>query len=75
MARASARRPDHATVRAPSLAVVTTLLDVLGLLLFAAGASAALWPLIGAASLLLAGAVITAGSALASHLAGRKAKG
>lgn len=62
-------------MRAPSLAVVTTLLDVLGLLLFAAGASAALWPLIGAASLLLAGVVITGGSALASHIAGRKAKG
>lgn len=62
-------------VRAPSLSVVTTLLDVLGLLLVSAGAAAALWPLIGAASLLLAGLVITGGSALASHVAGRKVKG
>lgn len=65
----------HARVRAPSIAAVTTLLDVLGLLLVAAGASAALWPLVGAASLIVAGLVVTGGSALAAHLAGRKVKG
>jgi hypothetical protein len=62
-------------VRAPSIAVVTTLLDVLGLLLVAAGAAAALWPLVGAAALILAGVIVTAGSALAAHVGGRKAKG
>lgn len=62
---------DHASVRPPSLAVVTMLLDVLGLLLLAAGAAAALWPLVGAAALLLAGLVVTGGSALASYVGGR----
>lgn len=48
-------------------ALVTTLLDVLGLLLLAAGAAALLWPLIGAGSLLAAGVVVLAGSALADR--------
>lgn len=59
--------PHHAKVRAPSLVVVTTLLDVLGLLLVAAGASAALWTLVGPAALALAGAVVLLGSALAAR--------
>lgn len=54
-------------MRAPSLAVVTTALDVLGLLLVAAGAGAALWALVGPAALALAGAVVILGSALAQR--------
>ena len=46
--------------------VVTTLLDALGLLLVAAGA-AAVWPVIGWASLLAAGVVILAGSQIAAR--------
>lgn len=42
--------------------VVTTLLDVLGLLLVAAGLAAAVQPWIGWACLLVAGAVVLAGS-------------
>lgn len=60
-------------VRAPSLVVVTTLLDVLGLLLIAAGAAAALWVLIGPAALALAGVVVILGSALAQRAAKRAA--
>lgn len=59
--------PHHGKVRAPSLVVVTTALDVLGLLLVAAGACAALWTLIGPAALALAGAVVLLGSALAAR--------
>lgn len=62
-------RPHHGKVRAPSLAVVTTALDVLGLLLLAAGASAALWALVGPAALALAGAVVLLGSALSQRAA------
>ena len=58
-------------MRAPSLVVVTTLLDVLGLLLVAAGASAALWTLVGPAALVLAGAVVLLGSALSQRTAKR----
>lgn len=43
--------------------VVTTALDVLGLLLVAAGLAAAVKPLVGWACLLVAGAVVLAGSA------------
>lgn len=42
--------------------LVTTLLDVLGLLLVAAGAAAALLPLVGWAGLAAAGVVVLAGS-------------
>lgn len=41
---------------------VTTLLDVLGLLLFAGGIAAALAPLIGWAVLAVAGVIVLAGS-------------
>lgn len=47
--------------------VVTTILDVLGLLLVAAGASAALWILVGPAALSAAGAIVLLGSALSSR--------
>lgn len=50
-------------------AVVTTLLDVLGLLLVAAGVAAFAWPLMGLGALLLAGLVVLAGSALAARAA------
>jgi len=50
--------------------LVTTLLDVLGLLLIAAGLAAALAPWIGWAALAAAGVVVLAGSQLAA-LAGR----
>lgn len=51
--------------------VVTTLLDVLGLLLVAAGAAAAaaMWLHLGWASLVVAGAVVLAGSRHASRVA------
>jgi hypothetical protein len=61
--------PHHGKVRAPSHAVVTTALDVLGLLLLAAGACAALWILIGPAALALAGGVVLIGSALSERAA------
>ncbi|WP_201260837.1 hypothetical protein [Embleya scabrispora] len=51
--------------------VVTTLLDVLGLLLVAAGAGAALVPLIGWAGLVASGAVVLVGSSAAARVAGR----
>ncbi len=60
-------------MRTPSLAVVTMLLDVLGLLLVAAGACAAAWYLIGPAALLAAGAVVLAGSAFAVRVAEQRA--
>ena len=47
--------------------VVTTLLDVLGLLLVAAGVAAAMRPVIGWASLLAAGVVVLAGSQIAAR--------
>lgn len=47
-------------------AIVTTLLDALGLLLWAAGATAALFPYIGWAALTVGGTVILAGSAFAA---------
>lgn len=54
-------------MRPPSLAFLTTLLDVIGLLLVAAGASAALWALVGPVALVAAGVIVLGGSALASH--------
>ncbi|WP_327073450.1 hypothetical protein OG196_16295 [Kitasatospora purpeofusca] len=48
---------------------VTTLLDVLGLLLLAAGAAAAAWLLIGWTCLAVAGAVVLAGSWLVDRRA------
>lgn len=59
--------PHHGKVSAPSRVAVTTILDVLGLLLVAAGASAALWTLVGPAALALAGAIVLLGSALAAR--------
>lgn len=49
--------------------LVTTLLDVLGLLLVAAGAAAALLPLLGWGALGVAGAVVLAGSWWAARAA------
>ncbi|MCX4752901.1 hypothetical protein [Kitasatospora purpeofusca] len=49
---------------------VTTLLDVLGLLLLAAGAAAAAWLLIGWTCLAVAGAVVLAGSWLVDRRGG-----
>jgi hypothetical protein len=51
--------------------VITDVLDVLGLLLLAAGLAAAMFPLIGWACLALAGVVILAGSLLASTRPGK----
>lgn len=48
--------------------MLTDLLDVLGLLLLAAGAAAAVFPLIGWAALVVAGAVVLAGSQLAERV-------
>lgn len=48
--------------------LVTTTLDTLGLLLVAAGAGAALYPLIGWAALAGSGAVVLTGSWLAARL-------
>lgn len=61
--------PHHARVRPPSLAFLTTLLDVIGLLLVAAGASAALWALVGPVALIVGGLIVLAGSALAQRAA------
>lgn len=57
----------RARVRPLSLAFLTTLLDVIGLLLVAAGASAALWTLVGPAALAAGGAVVLCGSAIADR--------
>lgn len=48
------------------------LLDVLGLMLLAAGACAALWLLVGPPALVAAGAVLLGGSALADHRARKR---
>jgi hypothetical protein len=47
--------------------VVTTLLDVLGLLLVAAGVAASVAPFLGWACLAVAGVVVLAGSLLAAR--------
>lgn len=47
--------------------MVTTVLDALGLLLVAAGATAALWGPIGAPALAAGGVVVLAGSWLAAR--------
>jgi hypothetical protein len=49
------------------LTLVTTLLDALGLMLVASGATAALWGLIGASALAAGGIVVLAGSWLAAR--------
>lgn len=48
-------------------AVITSLLDTLGILLISAGAGAALWPVNPGLGLASAGALITASSYLASR--------
>lgn len=52
--------------------LVTSLLDVLGVLLLAAGAAAAVYPLIGWACLMLAGVMVIAASQLAVELQRRR---
>jgi len=52
--------------------LVTTLLDVAGLGLVAAGACAAVFPLIGWAGLMVSGGVVLAGSYLAARLGGHR---
>ncbi|MFD8581516.1 hypothetical protein ACFV2A_01365 [Streptomyces californicus] len=54
---------------------LTTWLDMLGLVLIAAGAAAGLHPLIGWASLAVGGAVVLAGSAYAARQATAVRKG
>ncbi|WP_242890245.1 hypothetical protein [Actinomadura litoris] len=49
--------------------LMTTLLDVAGLGLVAAGAAAAVWPWLGGAGLAVAGGVVLAGSWAAARLA------
>lgn len=53
--------------------LVTLLLDALGLLLFAAGLTAAVYPLIGWSGLILAGVVIVGGVRLAEYVGRRGA--
>ena len=53
------------------MALATTLLDVLGLLLLAFGAAAALFPVAGWAAAGVAGVVVLAGSWLAARSAGK----
>lgn len=53
--------------------LLTSLLDVLGLLLVAAGVGAAVFSLIGWAALAAAGVVVIGGSLLSSHLSTPKA--
>ena len=50
--------------------LVTTLLDVLGLLLLAAGMGAAAWLAIGPSALIVSGVVILVGSWLGARLGG-----
>lgn len=54
--------------------LLTTLLDIAGLALLAAGAAAAVWPWIGAAGLAVAGVVVLAGSWLATRLGGGESR-
>ena len=51
--------------------LITTLLDVLGLLLLAAGAAAAVFPWLGWAALAVAGVVLLAGSWASTKLVER----
>lgn len=55
--------------------VVTTILDVIGLLLLAAGFAAAVFPLVGWVALGVAGGVVLIGSWLADREARAKDKG
>ena len=52
--------------------LVTTLLDVAGLLLVAAGAGAAVFPVLGYAALAVAGAVLLVGSQVAVRLGSKR---
>ncbi|HEY9413505.1 MAG TPA: hypothetical protein VIQ30_01995 [Pseudonocardia sp.] len=54
--------------------LMTSILDVLALLLLAAGAAAAAFPAIGWASLAVAGVVLLVGSQVAARLSGREAQ-
>lgn len=54
---------------------VTTALDVLGLLLLAAGAAAAVFPLVGWSCLIAAGIVVLAGSVFAAWQARPRSRG
>lgn len=51
--------------------LITSVLDLLGLLLLAAGAVAGLWPLIGGSALAVGGAVLLVGSQAAARLGDR----
>lgn len=51
---------------------VTTILDVIGLLLLAAGATAAAWLLVGPAALAVGGLVVLLGSAVAEFAGDQK---
>lgn len=51
--------------------LVTTLLDVVGVLAIAAGVTAALLPIIGPISLAIGGLIVIGASELAAWLAGR----
>jgi hypothetical protein len=54
--------------------LLTTALDVLGLLLLAAGIAALVYPFVGWAALAVAGVVVLSGSALSSWLTAPKSK-
>jgi hypothetical protein len=54
---------------------ITTALDVLGLLLVAAGLAFYLWPYLGGAALAVSGALILIGSALAVPVVRRRHAG
>jgi hypothetical protein len=55
--------------------LVTTLLDVVGVLAVAAGVTAALWSLAGPAAITGGGLVVLGASQLAAGLAARRARG
>lgn len=56
----------------PLRVLITTILDVLALLLVAAGFAVALWPVSGGLGLGVAGATVAVGSAFAASPAGRR---
>lgn len=55
--------------------LITSILDTLGLLLFAAGVGALAYQLIGWGALAVSGVVVIAGSVLSSHLSKSKGDG
>lgn len=55
--------------------IATTLLDVLAVLVIAAGMTLALWSVIGPAALIVGGVIVLAASQLAAWLAGRRVRG